>query len=459
MFVVQVFFISKQPYFLLYMLSSLTEPSPPTHNLSVLKGRSTDDVIHSINAIMEHARSDGNEVWLVLQDMKRAFDSVDPKALSMSMRRLKIPEKYIQLHEYINSNRENCIITEHGITDFYKPLAGVPQGGVECPLHWLIFYDALLSRITNKYPGFEMSSKTLHPLESEQVASEVALSAIAYVEDTTWVAKNKAEMDGICLTAHTWFKMMGIQVNPSKTKLIVINETPDTKEMPFTFGGATIQRCHPSKGERLLGVYLSADGLHKTQKEVITLYINESVSILTSAAITDQQMVYIANSVLTPAIAYKCKLLPLTEAEIQSINSKILTLVKHKANLASSTANCVMNHHNMYNVKDLAEFISEEQLTGFYNRMEGAGISYETTRMSAMHHANKRFSVEESYCNPAITAGKQNTYINKVLKLAAKASISWFQPDDWNSNSTSRSWLQSIEKATGKYPEFFRKTQ
>lgn len=58
---------------------------------------------------MEHARENNNEVWIILQDMKRAFDSVDPLALEMALRRIKVPEPYIRLYKHINDTRANCV--------------------------------------------------------------------------------------------------------------------------------------------------------------------------------------------------------------------------------------------------------------------------------------------------------------------------------------------------------------
>ena len=87
----------------------------------VLNGTTTNDPIFVLDSIMENAKKQNNELWIVFQDMKRAFDSVDPNAMILALRRIKIPESYIKLLTYIQENRLNCTITKHGLTDFYHP--------------------------------------------------------------------------------------------------------------------------------------------------------------------------------------------------------------------------------------------------------------------------------------------------------------------------------------------------
>ena len=45
-------------------------------NFSVLNNTSTTTPIHIINSIIEHAKAHNKQAWLVLQDIKKAYDSV-----------------------------------------------------------------------------------------------------------------------------------------------------------------------------------------------------------------------------------------------------------------------------------------------------------------------------------------------------------------------------------------------
>ncbi|KAF9271080.1 hypothetical protein BGZ88_006863, partial [Linnemannia elongata] len=118
-------------------------------NFSVLKGTMTKDPIHILNAVMEDAREYKKEAWVLLQDMRRCFDSVscaEGGMLELGMRHLKIPKEFIELCLKIAANKTNQVITTYGLTESYNPRCGLDQGGVECPLLWRIAYEALLAR-------------------------------------------------------------------------------------------------------------------------------------------------------------------------------------------------------------------------------------------------------------------------------------------------------------------------
>jgi hypothetical protein len=94
-------------------------------NPSALPGTSTNEVIYQVHQAMEHARENNNEMWIVLQDMRRAFDSVDNEALQRALKRIKLPQQYIDLYQFINENRTNRLITAYGLTEPYTTLSQV----------------------------------------------------------------------------------------------------------------------------------------------------------------------------------------------------------------------------------------------------------------------------------------------------------------------------------------------
>ena len=66
-------------------------------NFAGLPGNSTEEPVHIINTIIEDAKENKKELWLLLQDMKKAFDSVSLEALKAAMKRIKLPELTIGL--------------------------------------------------------------------------------------------------------------------------------------------------------------------------------------------------------------------------------------------------------------------------------------------------------------------------------------------------------------------------
>eukprot|EP00741_Cyanophora_paradoxa_P014524 tig00020805_g14006.t2 len=113
-------------------------------NYGFRKAKATDDALHLMVAILEDAKEHRKPIYLLLQDIRRAYDSVSWASMELSLRRIGAPETYIDLHRNIFERRRARAITGHGLSDVFELECGLPQGGIESPLHWLIFYDALL---------------------------------------------------------------------------------------------------------------------------------------------------------------------------------------------------------------------------------------------------------------------------------------------------------------------------
>jgi hypothetical protein len=171
---------------------------------------------------------------------------------------------------------------------------------------------------------------------------------------------------------------------------LIINEDPTSKDTRFLFGGKDIKRNPHDNGERLLGVYISADGKNKTGTEVNTSYIDSAIRIDEAKAIPDQIMHFITNMVFNPALSYKCKLFPLNDQMLRSVDSKILKLNKHKSGMAANIKNNVMIHQNLYDIKPFRAQAEEDQLVGFYNRLDGEGISSKAMQVRMIELRNNK---------------------------------------------------------------------
>ncbi|KAG0365641.1 hypothetical protein BGX24_004032 [Mortierella sp. AD032] len=164
-------------------------------NFSVLKGTMTKDPIHILNAVMEDAREYKKEAWVLLQDMRRCFDSVSCAKggmLELGMKHLRIPQEFIDLCLLVAANKSNQVITTYGLTEPYNPRCGLDQGGVECPLLWRIAYEALLARVWEDEHGYLMTSaeaiRDFHKIPSWQsvyLDTPLLIACLAFMDDVT----------------------------------------------------------------------------------------------------------------------------------------------------------------------------------------------------------------------------------------------------------------------------------
>ncbi|KAG9289170.1 hypothetical protein G9A89_022479 [Geosiphon pyriformis] len=111
-------------------------------NFLVLKGTSTQSPVFAVGSVVEDVIEKNREIWLVLQDMRKTYDSVEWFYLRTSLRQIKMCDKFIQFFGSIHEDKINHVMTDFGLTKGYK-------GEVFSPLLWKIFYDLFLCEIGN----------------------------------------------------------------------------------------------------------------------------------------------------------------------------------------------------------------------------------------------------------------------------------------------------------------------
>lgn len=346
------------------------------NNNSVLKGTSCAEPLALINATLEDARENNKELWILLMDIKRAFDTVDPTILSMCFKRLKIPDQYIKLFEHINANRQANIITAHGCTEYSHLEIGLAQGGVESPLHWLIFYDAIMCHIDKSANGYTLNYTPINNKRNNGLElKRTNVKCFAYVDDTGLAATSHPDLTEITISYKEIADYNKIETHEKKFSLLVLNENPDTTNEEFLYNNTIIPRDPADKGARYLGIHISADGKNKTQKEIIQDELANAVGLLVYKQITEQICRYVINHVILPIISYKSKFVQYTDVEFRTIDSKLNQLFKSKAKLCRSTPNAVLNHPQLYGVNKFKNYHTAAHISSYMNIFNGATIA------------------------------------------------------------------------------------
>jgi hypothetical protein len=127
-------------------------------NYVALPGNSTAIPIHILNNIIEDASCNSNQLWLLSQDMSKAYDSVNFDLFHKSLHRIQMPKTLINILSNLLSDRTNRVITNLGLTNSYSVKNGIDQGETITPLFWRIYYDPLITHISTHFSGYTMST-------------------------------------------------------------------------------------------------------------------------------------------------------------------------------------------------------------------------------------------------------------------------------------------------------------
>ncbi|KAG9285357.1 hypothetical protein G9A89_010832 [Geosiphon pyriformis] len=151
-------------------------------NFSVLKGTIIQSSIFTIGSVIKNALEKDHELWLVLQNMQKTYDSV---------------------HDSLD------------------------QKEIFLPFFWHIFYDPLLyevKRQTNVY-GYKLNShfiaKTDH--SESQTGLTSFFAAGVFVDNTIWIGNSQITTQHILNIVSKFFWLNDISINNKKTVAIPIN--------------------------------------------------------------------------------------------------------------------------------------------------------------------------------------------------------------------------------------------
>ncbi|GET52208.1 RNA-directed DNA polymerase from mobile element jockey-like [Rhizophagus irregularis DAOM 181602=DAOM 197198] len=96
-------------------------------NFAGLPGGSCRDPIITLESIIHDSVVTKQPLWILSQDISKAFDSVDLSMLRFALQRLRLPQNAIQFLLSLFMSRSNRVITAHGPTPPYRVKIGIDQ--------------------------------------------------------------------------------------------------------------------------------------------------------------------------------------------------------------------------------------------------------------------------------------------------------------------------------------------
>ena len=342
------------------------------NNFAALPGRSTIEPIHTINCILEDARENKKELWMLFQDMSKAYDRVNRKFLYKALRRICLPTEFISLLKNSLEGRTNHVITAVGNTDEYIMENGIDQGEVISPLLWVIYYNPLFERINyHQENAYKMEFK--FQWQQHNHLLEEYLSSIAYMDDTTFLAPSKQAMKKTLEIADNFNLMTGIIVNPEKSELIVINSDEDDKSINYGHNTYNIKCKDEKEPVRYLGVWLSGQKNDKFITNQCKEEIINTTNRLRRKKITSQQVIYVFNAVIIPRIEYRTNLTILNEKTCVKLQVPIRKLLRHKSNLVNTLPNTILWNKEIYGLLDIFNRCIENQTSNLIANINDTG--------------------------------------------------------------------------------------
>jgi RNA-directed DNA polymerase len=159
-------------------------------------GRSSHDAIEAIfNAINQKFK------WVFDADISKCFDKIKHEEL------LKKINTFPTMRRLIKAWLKSGVMDDG---QFFETNEGTPQGGVISPLLANIALHGMEQLVTN----YAIS------LKGAKRVNQKSISLIRYADDFVILANNKTQIREMRDSVETWLSKMGLELSPSKTKII-----------------------------------------------------------------------------------------------------------------------------------------------------------------------------------------------------------------------------------------------
>jgi len=388
------------------------------HNFVALPYSSTTQPIQILTNVLQEVQTQNKEIWLLAQDMSKAYDSVHIPLLQHALTRLKIPINIQQLIINIHNNRFNSVITNFGPTSSYHVQDGIDQGETITPLLWCIYYDPLITYIHSKFQGYNMS---MTPLPNTQHLT-YHTSVLAYMDDTLWLAPNKHTLQQIVNSAESFYNMANITVNPTKS-ILATNQTKDPNPT-INFANTIIHTIPLKDTFRYLGCWFTLLSHHKYIHNQIIAEATNLISTIKNKKITEKQAIYIINTVLIPRFSYRTLNTFVYQSNTQSITNSYMQVAKHKAGLASTIPNSTIFHHQIYNLRKLTDIQTQNHISSLHTQLNNS-LTASSIKILLQHLQQATLSSINILHSPnyILPTKFHNTLIAQTIRTAHQLNI------------------------------------
>lgn len=319
------------------------------------------------------------------------------------------------------------MITEYGLTKVFHIERGTEQGNTLLPALWCLFYDSLISYIVKKHKGFSLSVKTIkdlrNPEEKETISKNVR--TLAFINDTVWIASSKTALLEILQDVNSFMTNSGIEVNWSKTDLLIIKPSVSKKQKvqnppvidKITINSIVIKGKQPDEPVQYLGAWLQINNKKLYTHELIESKLNFTTKMLKQTSIMNKQCKYIINAILFSQLLYHIMTYVSSQEDIEKWQAKIKATNHYNLSLSKSTPNSIIESLFGLKIGNLLDRIQRKVIEELTLGIENKSLYGQIFKIWVQQLQNKKWSINPIWSKEqSTTALKQEIHFYLLAK-------------------------------------------
>ncbi|KAG9290646.1 hypothetical protein G9A89_011609 [Geosiphon pyriformis] len=288
-----------------------------------------DAIYRTMCSVVKDALEKNWEFWLVLQDMRKAYNSVGWEHLEKSLVRIKMCGSFICFFKSIHMGYTNQVMTNFGLTDGYYVHDGLDQSEVFSPL-------------------------------------------FTFVDDTIWVGSSQTATQHILDVASEFYQINDISINNDKTVVIPINCHVDRPSLFIS--GVLITIARKEESHHYLGIFFLTEGFSKPSLVKAHLDVHFFSNMVLKKTVSNKQFLYLVSAVLYPIVSFRIQFSFIPVSVCHKWDVLIRKSLKLKSGLPSDFLNDTIYHPSFYSLKSFVQIQSEGKVVSLICFANSGGV-------------------------------------------------------------------------------------
>ena len=202
------------------------------------KGFSTMDHVFTLHSIINYYQNKNGRVYCAFIDYRKAFDFIDRSSLWLKLVQNNVNGKVLNVIKNMYSNAKSCLKSSDGLSKFFSCGQGVRQGENLSPILFAIYLNDFNDFIASKSIGLD--ELNLHINTDPELDVYVRLYVLLYADDTIIMAETEQDLQTSLNSLNEYCKKWSLEVNLTKTKVVIFSKGIVKKCNPFYFDGKIV---------------------------------------------------------------------------------------------------------------------------------------------------------------------------------------------------------------------------
>ncbi|CAI7857101.1 unnamed protein product [Closterium sp. NIES-54] len=280
-----------------------TTPCNFTEQYGFIPGRRLTDGVALVVDIIDAAKNDGEDWYLLLVDFQKAFDSMSRDFIFHLLYRMGFPSWLVAWIRGLHAGTTTRMLVNGWLGVGIEVVSGVRQGCPLAPYLFLCSVEPLIQKVESKHLGLDVAGQRL--------------LYMGYADDTTLALQGKEQITEAESILDKFEKQSDWATNKAKSMVLPLGANLGRDD------GGVFKWAKPKDAKRLLGVWVTPDGSGLPTWEKALEEIKTRLALWKQKFLTEKARGSVANGYIQPVMTFQAQVYP-PRASVWKVLEKLI---------------------------------------------------------------------------------------------------------------------------------------